>query len=68
MQQNILSSTLNFGVGETGGGGDGGMQDLEVAGRLIDKHLSYDSSFPSLLDRLRVSPQSTIVWLCVTLT
>ncbi|KAK4316417.1 hypothetical protein Pmani_012431 [Petrolisthes manimaculis] len=56
MQQNTLSSTLNFSVSESGG--DGGMQDLEVAGRLIDKHLSYDSSFPSLLDRLRVSQQS----------
>ncbi|XP_069168199.1 nuclear pore complex protein Nup155 [Procambarus clarkii] len=55
MQQNTLSTTLNFGSGE--GGGDGAIQDLEVAGRLVDKHLGYDSSFPSLLDRLRISPQ-----------
>ncbi|KAG0722258.1 Nuclear pore complex protein Nup155 [Chionoecetes opilio] len=55
MQQNTLSSTLNLGGVDGGGGGE--MQDLEVACRLIDKHLSYDSSFPSLLERLRVSPQ-----------
>ena len=40
------------------GGGDGVMQDLEVAGRMVDKHLNYDSNFPSLLDMLRVTPQS----------
>lgn len=57
MQQNTLSSTLNLGGGDGSGGGAGEMQDLEVACRLIDKHLSYDSSFPSLLERLRVSPQ-----------
>ncbi|KAK8391628.1 hypothetical protein O3P69_017278 [Scylla paramamosain] len=59
MQQNTLSSTLNLGTGDGGGGGGGGgeMQDLEVACGLIDKHLSYDSSFPSLLERLRVAPQ-----------
>ncbi|XP_071552896.1 nuclear pore complex protein Nup155 isoform X3 [Panulirus ornatus] len=55
MQSKMLSSTLSFSGGE--GGSDGAMQDLEVAGRLIDKHLSIDSSFPSLLDKLRVSPQ-----------
>lgn len=57
MQQNTLSTTLSFGGGE--GGGDGVLQDLEIAGRLVDKHLNYDSSFPSLLDMLRVSPQGT---------
>ncbi|KAG7173878.1 Nuclear pore complex protein Nup155-like [Homarus americanus] len=55
MQQNTLTTTLGFGTAE--GGGDGVIQDLEVAGRLVDKHLSYDSGFPSLLDRLRISPQ-----------
>ncbi|XP_037787160.1 nuclear pore complex protein Nup155-like isoform X2 [Penaeus monodon] len=57
MQQNTLSTTLSFGGGE--GGGDGVLQDLEIAGRLVDKHLNYDSSFPSLLDMLRVSPQGS---------
>ncbi|XP_042856337.1 nuclear pore complex protein Nup155-like [Penaeus japonicus] len=57
MQQNTLSTTLGFGGGE--GGGDGVLQDLEIAGRLVDKHLNYDSSFPSLLDMLRVSPQGS---------
>ena len=60
MQQNTLSSTLNLGAGD-GGGGGGEMQDLEVACRLIDKHLSYDSSFPSLLERLRVAPQGICI-------
>ncbi|XP_076062596.1 nuclear pore complex protein Nup154 [Oratosquilla oratoria] len=42
-----------------GGGGDssGSQQDLEVACRLVDKHLNIDSMFASLLDRLRVAPQ-----------
>lgn len=57
MQQNTLSTTLSFGGGE--GGGEGVLQDLEIAGRLVDKHLNYDSSFPSLLDMLRVSPQGS---------
>lgn len=60
MQQNTLSTTLSFGGGE--GGGDGVLQDLEMAGRLVDKHLNYDSSFPSLLDMLRVSPQGMFVY------
>ncbi|XP_066949536.1 nuclear pore complex protein Nup155 isoform X2 [Macrobrachium rosenbergii] len=56
MQQNTLSTTLGITGGD--GGGDGVVQDLEVAGRMVDKHLNYDSSFPSLLDMLRVTPQN----------
>lgn len=56
MQQNTLSTTLGVAGGD--GGGDGAIQDLEVAGRMVDKHLNYDSSFPSLLDMLRVTPQT----------
>lgn len=65
MQQNTLSSTLNLGGGDGSGGSGGEMQDLEVACRLIDKHLSYDSSFPSLLERLRVSPQGLYIIILV---
>lgn len=54
MQQNTLSTTLNFSSGDTSGGI---IQDVEAAGRLVDKNLNYDSSFPSLLDMLRVNPQ-----------
>ncbi|CAL4122100.1 unnamed protein product, partial [Meganyctiphanes norvegica] len=54
MQQNTLSTTLNFTGGDAGGGI---IQDVEAAGRLVDKNLNYDSNFPSLLDMLRVNPQ-----------
>ncbi|KAL7641759.1 UNVERIFIED_CONTAM: hypothetical protein RMT77_007633 [Armadillidium vulgare] len=62
MLQNTLSSTLSFhksnGHISTLAAGDGGtMQELENAGRLVDKHLNYDSCFPSLLDMMKLPPQ-----------
>ena len=55
MVHNALNTTL--GGSNPVYGNNSSAQDLENAGRLVDKHLNYDSCFPSLLDMLKVPPQ-----------
>ena len=62
MLQSNLSSTLNYGrvinydqiQNESE---EGSLQEIEKAGRFVDKYLNSDSSFPSLFDLLRVPAQ-----------
>lgn len=69
MIQNALSSTLSFsktnGHATTIGGTSevGPLQELETAGRLVDKHLNYDSCFPSLLDKLKLPIQGMVMYI-----
>ena len=55
----MLQNTLNTTLGCPATPSVNSAQDLENAGRLVDKHLNYDCCFPSLLDMLRVSPQGS---------
>lgn len=55
MLQNSLNSSVMAGMGgvslpEASGGGE-----VETAGRMLDKHINYDSCFPSLTDKLQIS-------------
>lgn len=63
MTQSTLVSTLNFqknpNVNNSSFSTDElkNVQELELAGRLIDKHLASDTYFPSLLDQFKLPPQ-----------
>lgn len=34
------------------------METLEVAGKMVEKQMTLDNSFPTLTDRMRISEQS----------
>lgn len=34
------------------------METLEIAGKMVEKHINLDNSFPLLTDRMRITPQS----------
>uniref|UniRef100_A0A2P2HZZ0 Nuclear pore complex protein Nup155-like n=1 Tax=Hirondellea gigas TaxID=1518452 RepID=A0A2P2HZZ0_9CRUS len=63
MLQSSLNSSVMAGMTVDAGGGDGrsvadassvaGVQ-VEAAGRMLDKHINYDSCFPSLTDKLQI--------------
>lgn len=36
------------------------MESLELAGKTVVKHMILDDSFPPLINRMRVTPQSKI--------
>ena len=38
-------------------GGESAVADVEAAGRMLDKHMNYDSCFPTLTDKLQFSPK-----------
>ena len=44
--QNSLNNSVMAGAGEV---------DLDAAARMLDRHMSYDSMFPSLTDKIQVS-------------
>lgn len=55
MLQNSLNSSVVSGVMDRGGGrGEAGGGEVEAAGRMLDKHMNYDSCFPALTDKLQI--------------
>lgn len=48
------------------------LDSLEMAGKMVDKHINADSNFPSLINLMRYTAQGTgdnlLVFILITLT
>ncbi|KAF2347696.1 Nucleoporin Nup133/Nup155-like N-terminal, partial [Trinorchestia longiramus] len=54
----MLENTLNSSV--MAGATDEPAADLDAAGRMLERHIAYDSSFPTLVDKLQIIPKGGV--------
>jgi hypothetical protein len=53
MLENTLNSSIMAGQQEEAA-------DLDTAGRMLEKHIAYDSCFPALTDKLQIMPKGLV--------
>ncbi|KAF2350021.1 Aspartic peptidase domain [Trinorchestia longiramus] len=56
--EEMLENTLNSSV--MAGATDEPAADLDAAGRMLERHIAYDSSFPTLVDKLQIIPKGGV--------